>query len=125
MRTNFDADWVVWVDTITEGRFEDTNKAFVKPDSFDFHVTEQDCKKWAKSIVSDICPKQVNEGSVRSLAKAISWRMTGTLDTFIVSWFITGTLALATGIALTEIFTKVGLFWLHERVWNKIRWQKN
>lgn len=122
MRTNFDADWVIWVDTIKEGRFEDTNKAFVKPDSFDFRVTEQDCKKWAKSIVSDICPTKANEGSVRSLAKAISWRMTGTLDTFIVSWFITGTLALATGIALTEIFTKVGLFWLHERVWNKIQW---
>lgn len=122
MRVNFDADWVIWVDTIKEGRFEDTNKAFVPPETFDFRVTEQDCKRWAKSIVSEIRPKQVNEGHVRSLAKAVSWRMTGTLDTFIVSWIITGTLSLATSIALAEIFTKVGLFWLHERIWNRIGW---
>ena len=58
----------------------------------------------------------------RSLAKAISWRITGTLDTFIISWVITGHLALAGGIAATEVITKVGLYWLHERVWNRIRW---
>ena len=66
----------------------------------------------------------MNDSPVRSLAKAVSWRVTGTIDTFIVSWFVTGTLTLATGIALTEIFTKVGLFWLHERVWNKVKWGK-
>lgn len=124
MRTNFDADWVIWVDTIKEGRFEDTNKAFVPPETYDFHVTEKDCKKWAKSIISDMGIKvsEYGDNQARSLAKAISWRITGTIDTFIVSWFITGTLSLATGIALTEIMTKVGLFWLHERVWNRIRW---
>ena len=64
------------------------------------------------------------DAGIRSLAKAISWRMTGTIDTFLVSWFVTGTLSLATGIAFTEIFTKVGLFWFHERIWNKIKWGK-
>lgn len=124
MRVNFDADWVIWVDTIQEGRFEDTNKAFVPPESYDFHVTEKDCKTWAKTIIKEMGVKVLETGDnhTRSLAKAISWRMTGTIDTFIVSWFITGTLTLATGIALTEIFTKVGLFWLHERLWNKIQW---
>jgi uncharacterized membrane protein len=58
----------------------------------------------------------------RSLAKAISWRATGTLDTFLISWLITGELALAGGIALTEVVTKIFLFWAHERVWNKIKW---
>tara|TARA_R110000803_G_C11918365_1_gene314060 strand:- start:301 stop:507 length:207 start_codon:yes stop_codon:yes gene_type:complete len=62
----------------------------------------------------------VSDSPYRSLAKAVSWRVTGTLDTFVISWLITGELALATGIALTEIVTKVVLYWLHERAWNKI-----
>jgi uncharacterized membrane protein len=66
----------------------------------------------------------MNDSSVRSLAKAISWRITGTLDTFIISWLITGQLLLASGIAFTEIMTKICLFWAHERVWNRIRWGK-
>lgn len=39
-RVEFDADFTVWMDTIKEGRFEDTNKMFVKPDSVDYHVSE-------------------------------------------------------------------------------------
>jgi hypothetical protein len=50
MRNNFKADWTVWVDTIDQGRFEDTNKAFVPPEVYDFRVTEQDCEKWAEFI---------------------------------------------------------------------------
>lgn len=61
---------------------------------------------------------------LRSLAKAVSWRVTGTVDTFIISWLITGQVLLASGIALTEIMTKIFLFWAHERVWNKISWQR-
>lgn len=62
---------------------------------------------------------------VRSLAKAISWRITGSIDTFIVSWLITGQALLASGIAFTELLTKIVLYWLHERVWNRIEWGKN
>ena len=65
-----------------------------------------------------------NDSAIRSLAKAISWRVTGTIDTFIISWFITGQVLIASGIAFTEIMTKIVLFWLHERVWNKISWGK-
>jgi hypothetical protein len=50
MRTNFAADWVIWMDTIDQGRFEDTNKAFVPPDVYDFRITEQNCEVWAKFI---------------------------------------------------------------------------
>jgi uncharacterized membrane protein len=64
----------------------------------------------------------LSDQSIRSLAKAVSWRITGTIDTFIISWAITGEPLLASGIALTEIMTKVFLFWAHERVWNKIDW---
>ena len=53
-RSLFPADYVIWVDTIKEGRFEDTNKMFVKPDKYDFHVTSQDAKKWALKIYKEI-----------------------------------------------------------------------
>ena len=53
-RNLFPADYVVWVDTIKEGRFDDTNKMFVKPDKFDFHVTSQDAKNWAPKIFKDL-----------------------------------------------------------------------
>ena len=50
MRNNFKADWTIWVDTIKEGRYEDTNKAFTPPEVYDFRVTEQNCEKWAEFI---------------------------------------------------------------------------
>ena len=50
MRNNFKADWTIWVDTIKEGRYEDTNKAFIPPEQYDFRVTEQKCEKWAEFI---------------------------------------------------------------------------
>ena len=53
-RSLFPADFVVWVDTIKEGRFDDTNKMFVKPDKYDFHVTTQDAKNWAPKILKEI-----------------------------------------------------------------------
>jgi adenylylsulfate kinase len=53
-RALFPADFIVWVDTIKEGRFDDTNKMFVKPDKFDFHVTTQDAKNWAPKIIKEI-----------------------------------------------------------------------
>ena len=53
-RKLFPADFVIWVDTIKEGRFDDTNKMFVKPDKYDFHVTSQDAKNWAPKILKEI-----------------------------------------------------------------------
>ena len=53
-RKIFPADYIVWVDTIKEGRFEDTNQMFVKPENFDFHVTTQDAKIWAPKIFEDL-----------------------------------------------------------------------
>lgn len=67
----------------------------------------------------------MSDTPVRSLAKAISWRITGTIDTFIVSWLVTGELILAGSIASIEIMTKILLYWTHERVWNKIDWEKH
>ena len=53
-RELFPADYIVWVDTIKEGRFEDTNQMFVKPEKFNFHVTTQDAKLWSFKIKEDL-----------------------------------------------------------------------
>jgi len=57
----------------------------------------------------------------KSLLKAVTWRMTGSLDTFLLSWLVTGHVQLAFSIAFLELFTKIVLYWLHERVWLKIK----
>ena len=54
MRNNFKADWTIWVDTIDQGRFDDTNKAFVPPEVYDFRITEQNADKWAEFIGNHI-----------------------------------------------------------------------
>ena len=53
-RKLFPADYIIWVDTINKGRFDDTNAMFVKPEKFDFHVTTQDAKVWAPKIAKEI-----------------------------------------------------------------------
>ena len=61
MRLNFAAHWTIWMDTIKEGRFEDTNRAFVPPTNYDFRVKEKDAESWAKIIGAYIAnnPKNV------------------------------------------------------------------
>ena len=53
-RSIFPADYVIWVNTIKEGIFEDTNKMFIKPKKFDCQVTTQDAKHWASIILKEI-----------------------------------------------------------------------
>ena len=53
-RELFNADFIIWVDTIKKGKFDDTNAMFVKPEKFDFHVTNQDAKVWATQIAEKI-----------------------------------------------------------------------
>lgn len=57
MRRIYDPHFTVWVDTITEGRFEDTNRAFVPPEYYDIRVTEQDAGRWARKIYEQISHK--------------------------------------------------------------------
>jgi uncharacterized membrane protein len=56
----------------------------------------------------------------RSVVKAISWRITGTLDTVVISFLITGHIRWALSIGFVELFTKVTLYYFHERLWNRI-----
>jgi uncharacterized membrane protein len=62
------------------------------------------------------------ETHARSVLKAVSWRTLGTFDTFAISWFLTGRVAIAGSIAAVEIATKLAWYYLHERVWAAIGW---
>lgn len=55
---------------------------------------------------------------IRSIVKAVSWRMTGTFDTVLISLFITGKLKYAVSIGVIELITKTLLYFFHERLWN-------
>ena len=61
---------------------------------------------------------------LRSFVKAFTWRMTGSFDTFIISWIVTGKPIIALTIMSVELCTKIILYWLHERVWLSIKWGK-
>lgn len=58
----------------------------------------------------------------RSALKAITWRIIGTVDTFLLSWIITKEPVTAGAIASFEVLTKTILYYLHERGWNNIQW---
>lgn len=65
-----------------------------------------------------------SERPIRSVAKAISWRVIGTLDTLLISYILTGKVVLAASIASIDFVTKMFLYFFHERFWNKINWGK-
>lgn len=67
---------------------------------------------------------QKSERPVRSVAKAVSWRVIGTLDTLLISYLLTGEVAIAASIASIDFATKMFLYFFHERIWNKISWGK-
>ena len=66
----------------------------------------------------------MHEKPYRSVAKTISWRTVGTLDTIIISYFITGNLVMAASIGSIEVVTKMALYYFHERAWNKLSFGK-
>ncbi|MGV3510901.1 MAG: DUF2061 domain-containing protein [Novosphingobium sp.] len=63
-----------------------------------------------------------HEAHTRSVVKAISWRTLGSIDTFLLGWLFTGSAKAAGAIAGTEVITKIGLYYFHERVWSSISW---
>jgi len=64
------------------------------------------------------------ESHYRSIVKAITWRAGGTVVTFAVVWILTRELPLAIGIGLLDTVIKVGAFYVHERIWNRISFGK-
>lgn len=69
-------------------------------------------------------PYQKGETKRRSLVKAISWRVLGTMDTITVSYILTGEIRTAISIGGVEVITKMILYFFHERIWNFISWGK-
>lgn len=61
----------------------------------------------------------MNEKHYRSVLKAVSWRTLGTIDTIVISYFVTGNVIMAISIGSIEVLTKMLLYYLHERVWDK------
>ena len=122
LQAAFNADILVWMDTITEGRFADTNKMFTPPINIDYHVLSWE-DNWVRFIAEDLT-KNKSDSHVRSLVKAISWRIIGTTETFLISWAITGKLQTAGGIAGLQAIVSTLLYWYHERVWLTIKWGK-
>ena len=62
------------------------------------------------------------DSHIRSLAKAVSWRVVGSTDTFVLSMIVTGNAKYAVSIASVEALTKIALYYVHERGWRKVRW---
>ncbi len=62
------------------------------------------------------------DSSLRSLAKTVSWRVTGSASTFIIAYVVTGSAGISSGIAVTQMIVNTFLYWFHERAWNKINW---
>ncbi len=60
------------------------------------------------------------ETHVRSVVKAVSWRIVATLTTILLVFVFTGNLAISGGVGLTELFSKIGIYYLHERLWNAV-----
>lgn len=66
----------------------------------------------------------MNDTATRSLVKTISWRITGSGATFLISWLISGNFALASSIAVLQLVLNTILYFCHERIWNKVNWGK-
>lgn len=64
----------------------------------------------------------MSDTNKRSLVKTISWRLTGSGATFLIAYFFSGNFAIASSIAVIQIISNTILYFLHERVWNKIEW---
>jgi uncharacterized membrane protein len=64
------------------------------------------------------------ETHIRSILKAISWRAGGTAVTFVTAWLLVGSLETAAKIGLLDTVLKIGVFYIHERIWNRLSFGK-
>lgn len=67
----------------------------------------------------------MSDTNLRSLVKTVSWRITGSGATFLVAYIISGNAAMSGTIALIQLTTNTILYYIHERIWNKIKWERN
>ncbi len=77
--------------------------------------------QFAKKLFSS---KTGKDSNAKSLLKSISWRIVGTIDTIVISYFVTGQLVMAVSIGSVEVVSKILLYYLHERVWENATKEK-
>ena len=65
------------------------------------------------------------ESKKRSIAKTVSWRITGSSATFLITYLIIGSIELSGTIAAIQLTFNTILYYIHERVWDKVKWQRN
>ena len=82
---------------------------------------------WRGATFHDSLLRSMGGGAAcsRSLFKAVSWRITGSIDTFVIGFYNTGRLTIAGSIAAIEMFTKIALYYGHERAWAAVRWRRH
>lgn len=64
------------------------------------------------------------ESHYRSIFKAITWRAGGTIVTFAVAWILTDNVSLSAGIGIVDTLIKIGAYYIHERLWNRVKFGK-
>lgn len=104
---------------ISIGGFEIITKMVI----YFFHERGWNGVKWGKRV-EDLPGVKTADTKKRSVVKAATWRILGSLDTFILSTFFTKNVKHATGITLIELVTKPILYFFHERFWNSVFWGK-
>jgi len=87
-------------------------------------ITEQGYWKNPETQYAWEAHQIVKVSKMRSIYKTCSWRVLATTDTFVISWFITGYFSWAATIASIEVFTKMGLYYFHERLWLRIKFKR-
>jgi uncharacterized membrane protein len=65
------------------------------------------------------------ETTRRSIVKTVSWRITGSSATFLIAYILTGNFAVAGVIGVTQMISNTILYYIHERLWNKVNWDRN
>ena len=61
----------------------------------------------------------------RSLAKTLTWRITGSASTFTIAYMVTGSFGVSSLVAVIQMCVNTVLYWLHERAWTKVLWGRN
>tara|TARA_B100001093_G_scaffold504249_1_gene559780 strand:+ start:1748 stop:1954 length:207 start_codon:yes stop_codon:yes gene_type:complete len=65
------------------------------------------------------------ETQKRSIVKTLTWRVTASMTTFLIAWYLTGDLLIGVSIGSIEAIAKIFLYYFHERIWNNVNWAKN
>jgi sulfate adenylyltransferase large subunit len=122
-------------------RYEDCKDTgsliLIDPESYDtvaMGCVEETAPLQGRSWLAKWLPKRTGAASgkltrwtethARSFVKAVSWRTTGSIDTFVVTFVISGSTKLAGSVALTEVLTKILIYYGHERIWALVPWGK-